>query len=460
MTVDGALANVRTTCRICGSPDLCPVIDLGSQHIASIFVRDDVPPALCRPYPLELVRCFGPSRCGLVQLRHTIAQDVLYSDYGYRSGTNEIMRANLREIVESVEGMVDLRPGDVVVDIGCNDGTLLDSYSAQGIVKVGFDPAPNVACLAREKGAEVIGTYFSFEPFNTLHPGRKARVITSIAMFYDLEDPNRLVEDVVRMLAHDGLWVIELSYLPFMLHDGLFDTICHEHLEYYGLRQIEWMLQRHGLVVHDVEFNDINGGSFRLYVRPAAFGPVRDEARARLSDIREKERLFGLDRDQPYMAFCDAVHRTGRDLRALLERLKSEGNTVYVYGASTKGNTILQYCGIDNALIGKAADRNPEKWGRHTLGTNIPIVSEAQARAERPDYFLVLPWHFFDCFAAREEEFLQGGGMFILPLPEVRVVGLGDVTRAGGWRRHDLTRWLMDAGTGAHGSRVKTLSQR
>ncbi|MBN1423808.1 class I SAM-dependent methyltransferase [Candidatus Fermentibacteria bacterium] len=445
MTTDSALANVRTTCRICGSPDLCPVIDLGSQHIASIFVRDDVPPALLQPYPLELVRCSGRGGCGLVQLRHTIAQDVLYSDYGYRSGTNEIMRANLCEIVERVEAMVLLRPGDLVVDIGCNDGTLLDSYATPGVVKVGFDPAPNVARLAEEKGVQVIGTYFSFEPFDERYPGCKARVITSVAMLYDLENPNRFVDDVAKMLADDGLWVIELSYLPFMLHDGLYDTICHEHLEYYGLRQIEWMLERKGFRVHGIEFNDINGGSFRLFVRRRSFGDVLAEEAAGLEDIRVKERLCGLDTDAPYEAFCAAVQRTRQDLRASLETLKSDQKTVYVYGASTKGNTILQYCGIDAGLIDKAADRNPEKWGRHTLGTNIPIVSEEQARAEKPDFFLVLPWHFFDCFVEREADFLRRGGKFILPLPELRIVGMEDVQRAGGWRRHDLTRWLDEA---------------
>jgi len=399
------------------------VIDLGAQHIASIFVSGDVPDYLDRPYPLEVVRCAAPDGCGLVQLRHSIAPRVLYSNYGYRSGTNELMRANLHDIARQVENLVQLQPGDTVLDIGCNDGTLLTSYETTGLDKVGIDPAPNVAEVARTKGLDVVNDFFSARAFRGARPDRQARVVTSIAMFYDLEAPMRFVADVASVLADDGVWVIELSYLPTMLERNSFDTVCHEHLEYYALRQIEWMLEKHGLRVHRLQMNDVNGGSFRLFIRKAAAGdPTRADA-AVIAAVREQERELALDSERPYAVFREHVDGVRDELVTLLRNLKRDGKRVYVYGASTKGNTILQFCGIDHTLVEKAADRNPDKWGRRTLGTDIPIVSEEQARGEAPEYFLVLPWHFVDGFFAREADFLARGGKFILPLPHARVVG-------------------------------------
>src|SRR5260221_1399640 len=252
----------RTSCRICGSTRLDTVIDLGEQFIASAFVGDVVPEPLNRRYPTELVRCIDG--CGLVQLRHSLDPRLLYVDgYGYRSGTNELMRANLRDIVASIEPTVDLRAGDTVLDIGCNDGTLLDSYQVTGLDRVGFDPVSSVAHSAVEKGIFVVNDFFSGGRFREARAGRKAKAVTSIAMFYDLEQPLEFARDVASLLASDGVWVIELSYLPSMLKTNSFDTICHEHLEYYALRQIEWMAERADLIVRRGEFNDVNGGSFR-----------------------------------------------------------------------------------------------------------------------------------------------------------------------------------------------------
>lgn len=414
-------------CRICGETTLKPVIDLGSQYIASIFAGDDATEELLERYPLDVVRCAAPGGCGLVQLRHSVSPRVLYSHYGYLSGINEAMRANLRDIVRKVEQAVDLKSGDIVVDVGCNDGTLLMFYETEGIDRLGFDPAENVVFSAREKGLDVICDFFSPEAFRRARPGRKAKVVTSIAMFYDLEAPCTFVRDVASILADDGVWVIELSYLPFMLARNSYDTICHEHLEYYSLHQITWMLQREGLAVHGIEFNDINGGSFRLLMRKHEAGPVPPEIKERIRDVEEREGALGLTSDTPYDAFREKVMSVSRDLQRLLQDISSNGRRVYIYGASTKGNTILQYCGIDRKLLPKAADRNPDKWGRRTLGTDIPIISEEQARGEAPDFFLVLPWHFIDVFTRREREFLERGGKFILPLPEVRVIGIGDL---------------------------------
>lgn len=412
------------SCRICGAPELTTVIDLGEQYIATHFVAGAVPDFLESRYPLELVRCTGPKGCGLVQLRHSVSPSVLYFDYGYRSGINQSMRDNLADITAKVEDTVKLRPGDTVLDIGCNDGTLLCSYQTAGLDKIGVDPSANVLALAREKGLDVVNNYFSAAVYDEARPGKQAKVVTSIAMFYDLERPGDFVRDVASVMADDGVWVIELSYLPFMLQTNSFDTICHEHLEYYSLSTIEWLLDKEGLGVQRTEFNSINGGSVRLFIRRK---PAIIEQDAAVESARKSEKELGLRDEETYLSFRENVARVREDLRRLLHETKERKETVYIYGASTKGNTILQFCGIDKELVPKAADRNPDKWGRHTLGTNIEIISEEQARAERPNYFLALPWHFFDEFKEREEPFLRRGGKFILPLPEVRVIGKEDL---------------------------------
>jgi len=426
MVIDAPTVTEIGRCRLCGGGELQTVIDLGPQYIASIFAGDEVTDHLKTRYPLEVVRCASIGGCGLVQLRHSVSRKLLYAHYGYLSGINEAMRANLRDIAEKVEHTAGLVPGDLVADIGCNDGTLLSSYQTDGLDRLGFEPADNVSRLAREKGLDVVGTFFSSDAFLRARPDRKAKAVTSIAMFYDLEDPSAFVGNIASILADDGVWVIELSYLPFMLANTSYDTICHEHLEYYSLRQITWMLDRHGLKVHGIEFNDVNGGSFRLFIRREEAGSVPAEIQQTIRAVEEQEERLGLASDAPYLRFRAQAEKVSRELRALLDQITATGKQVYIYGASTKGNTILQYCGVDKTTIPKAADRNPDKWRRRTLGTEILIISEEQARLESPDYFLVLPWHFIDVFRKREEEFLARGGKFILPLPEVRVIGRGD----------------------------------
>jgi len=407
-------------CRICGSPELVQVIDLGEQYIATHSVAGEAPDFLQARYPLELVRCAGDGGCGLVQLRHSVDPSALYFDYGYRSGITQSMRDNLANITSKIERLVTLQPGDAVLDIGCNDGTLLCSYQTADIDKVGIDPSSNVLEVARGKGLDVINDYFSAATYKNAKPDKPARAITSIAMFYDLERPAEFVRDVSSILADDGVWVIELSYLAFMLKKNSFDTICHEHLEYYSLATLEWLLNKEELAVQQIEFNEVNGGSVRLFIRrKSAFEKPHDS----VNRARAEEAGLALRDEETYKSFRQNVARVRTELQHVLNQAGLENKTVYMYGASTKGNTILQFCEIDNTMVPKAADRNPDKWGRRTLGTNIEIISEAQARAERPDYFLVMPWHFFDEFKARERDFLEGGGKFILPLPEVRIVG-------------------------------------
>ncbi len=264
--------------------------------------------------------------------------------------------------------------------------------------------------------------FFSADVYGREIGTQRAKIVTSIAMFYDLEDPNRFVADVKRVLDEDGLWIIQMSYLPLMLKTNEFGNICHEHLEYYSLQSLEYLLDLHGFEIVDLEMNDINGGSLRAYIRnrgvaPENFGDATYRAMAadRTRNMRESEIKLGLSERQVYDEFAMRVERIKMDTVRYVRSAVAEGKKVYVYGASTKGNTVLQYFGLDGALITAAAERNPDKWGRVTVGTNIPIVSEAEARAAKPDYFLVLPWHFLQEFMAREHDYLYGGGRFIVP---------------------------------------------
>ncbi len=359
--------------------------------------------------------------CGLVQLRHTVPGSILYRSYWYRSGVNQTMTHNLHEIARQAEEMVDLHPGDLVIDIGCNDGTLFDGYRASNLKCLGFDPS-DVSRYAVEKGYEVVRDFYSYEQLHRRHADRKARIITSIAMFYDLEYPRAFVEEVAQALAEDGVWVIELHYLPSMLDMNQFDAIVHEHLEYYSLAVIERLLAEAGLGVVRAELNEINGGSVRLFVRRAARFVPEDEYGERLQRLRVLEFEMALDAAEPYERFATAAQQVREGLASLCRGLVDEGKTIHIYGASTKGNTILQYAGIDNTLVPYAADRNPDKHGSETIGTRIPIISEERSRELHPDYYLALPWHFLNEFLDRESEFLDRGGQFIVPMPEVRLV--------------------------------------
>ncbi len=328
------------------------------------------------------------------------------------------MRNALEDIVVKSCEVVRPEDGDIVVDIGCNDGTLLRSYKIPGLRLVGFEPAKNLVGEAR-KGAEfVFNDFFGYELFRQRFPGSKAKLITSIAMFYDLDDPDTFVTDIVRCLDARGVWVIQQNYLSSMLEQNGFDNIGHEHLTYYSLGTMSRLLSSHDLEIFDVEKNDVNGGSFRTYVARKGQFPVRGS----VENMKEFEkRLFSI-RPSIYSTFAKNVRSIRSQLSDFITNQTKNGKTVYVYGASTRGNTILQYCKLDHHLIMKATDANPEKWGRKTPGTEIPIVSKAEARRDKPDFFLVLPHHFLKEIAQEENAYLESGGKFIVPLPEFRIV--------------------------------------
>jgi len=421
-----AAIGTRTSCRVCESEALTPVMDLGDQCIAGAFTNPKGPRIPEPKLPLQLVRCDparDPGACGLLQLRHSVPGWALYSSYWYRSGINRTMTENLHGIArEAVETVGGLRPGDLVLDVGCNDGTLFDGYRGygDGVRFLGLDPS-DVTRYAVAKGYDVVNDFFSYAALQDRCPDQWARVITSIAMFYDLEQPRAFVDDIARALAEDGIWVSEFSYMPTMLHMNSFDTICHEHLEYYSLAVIERLFAEAGLEVVRAELNDVNGGSIRLYAGHAG-QHGRTEHRDALEELRAREAELALDTAAPYEAFERRARAVKDDLLRLLERCRAAGERVHIYGASTKGNTLLQYVGLDTSLIECAADRNEDKWGSETIGTHIPIVSEEESRGRLPDYYLALPWHFLPEFLERETEFLARGGKFIVPLPDVHLV--------------------------------------
>jgi SAM-dependent methyltransferase len=417
----------RQSCRVCGSAALKGVIDLGEQYLQGSFVKPGKPMPPQHKFPTQLVRC-DVSRhkgaCGLLQMAHSVPPSVLYANYWYRSGTNATMRNHLKDIATEATTIVGGKPA-AVLDIGCNDGTLLRSYP-ESVKRFGVDPSD----IARTIAAPItlVPTVFPSPEAREAFGAQKFDIVTSIAMFYDLEDPVGFARAIESVLAPEGIWIFEMSYLPMMLRTNSFDTICHEHLEYYSLAVIEFILAKAGLRLFRLSLNDINGGSIRCYATKAENTRHDNlEAQAAIEKARRAEIELALGTDAPYVAFQARIEIIRDKLLTLLRGIKARGERLHVYGASTKGNTLLQWCGIDHSLVECAADRNPEKYGAVTLGTNIPIVSEEASRAARPDYYLALPWHFRPEFLERERDTIKAGTRMIFPLPEVAVIGPDDI---------------------------------
>lgn len=398
---------VVTSCRVCGEADLQPILDLGEQAVGNAFHAPGAPAPLVAP--LQITRC---GSCSLVQLAHTVDPELMYTSYWYRSGINHTMRSHLAQLAQQAADIADLQPGEAVLDIGCNDGTTLKAYPAHAH-RVGVDPSN----IAPESCDAYVNDYFSAEAVRDHLPGGEAKLITSIAMFYDLNDPRSFVADIAQCLAEDGVWVAELSYLPAMLRALAYDAICHEHVCYYRIMTFEQVLEGSGLELFDVEFNDCNGGSFRLFVAPRGSCEVTD--RLRWAKAEESRQL--LDTEIPYATFRKQVADCREQLQAFLHEAQASGKIVYGYGASTKGMVTLQSCDVTPSLMPAIAERNPEKYGLLTPGTDIPICSEREMRDANPDYLVVLPWHFIDEFLDREQEYLRAGGKLVVPMPEFRV---------------------------------------
>lgn len=407
-------------CRICGSADLLPVVNLGCQSLTGLFprsVEEEVPVA-----PLELVKCDddAPGCCGLVQLRHAFDPAFIYGErYGYRSGLNPAMVGHIARTVADLRQRVDLEEGDAVIDIGSNDGTLLANFEADRYRLIGIDPT---AAKFREYYREdimIIPDFFSPHVLSDGLCGRQAKLITALSMFYDLEDPVGFMADVRGLLHPEGLWLIEQSYMPSMIDRTAYDTICHEHLEYYRMKQIKWMADRAGLKIVDVTFNEVNGGSFAVYF--SRDDSPHAEAAELVDQILRNEAAHRYETLQPFADFEDNVREHRRQLTAVIKGLQHDGASILGYGASTKGNVLLQYCGFGPADIPVILEINADKFDCFTPGSRIPIVSEDVLHQLNPDYVLILPWHFKNAIIQKESAFLERGGKMIFPLPKVLI---------------------------------------
>jgi len=400
---------------------------LGNLYVSD-FLKDGESP---RGGSVEMKMMLEPET-GSVRLENIAPLDTMYGKYWYRSGINHTMKKELKSIVNSITDVVSLKENDLWIDIACNDGTLL-SYVPDNLIKVGIDPVDDSFKKESEKHSNlIIQDYFSSKVFQESKFGNlKAKVITTIAMFYDLEEPKKFVNDIVEVLDDNGVWVLQLSYTPLMIEQLAFDNICHEHVYYYSLFNIQKMFKECGIDVVDVQLNDTNGGSFRIYCMKETadkrkFGtqPYRDVCNFRLNSTLEYEKTLGLDTPKIWLDFYDRINELKEKTVSFIKEEKAKGKVIWGYGASTKGNTLLQYFGLDNTLIDGIAERSIYKFGLKTVGTNIPIYSEDEMRKAKPDYLLVLPWHFINEFIERESEFINRGGKFIVPCPSFEIIGL------------------------------------
>lgn len=420
-----------TACRVCGSSNLLPLFSLGTQFVSDFVSADRVHSGVrC---PIELLLC---QDCTLVQQRWTAPQDFLYTrHYWYHSGQNETSRQSLRDVAAAAEQLVDLNPGDVVLDIGSNDGTLLRSYTSTGmnpqLVKVGVEPAVNLATEKNYQGLVLINDFWSWNTYMLAAPGirsegrvgsiPKAKVITALGMFYDLDDPNAFIADVVRVLAPDGVFIAQLMCLKQMLEQGDIGNLTHEHLLFFSYRSLRRLLENHGLSIFEVEENSVNGGSYRIFARKVE--TWRLNSPSTLAAERTEDAMELAHASTHHSWFAQAVANRDRCTNFLQAEL-FRGKRYWVFGASTKGNVILQWYLLDKDCIEAAADRSPEKVGKFTIGTGIPIRSEEDFRKANPECALVLPYAFLPEFIERERVWLEGGGKFIVPLPKARLVFL------------------------------------
>lgn len=407
-------------CRICGNKNLYPVVELGDMALTGVFPNKDEE---VESGPLTLLKCDDRDgiSCGLLQLAHNYLPEKLYGDnYGYRSGLNRSMVAHLQGIVNQIKNKVQIIEGDTILDIGSNDGTLLGSYNIDGVNYVGMDPTIKKFGFYYKPNIKKITDFFSSKKYFEEVGNKKAKVVTSIAMFYDLEHPLDVMSQIYEVLDDNGIWVLEQSYMPRMIDNVSYDTICHEHLEYYTIRQFSWMASRIGLKIVDIELNEANGASFRVTLAKKKSSLTGNEKMVRA--IIEAEEARNLSDPKTYEDFKNAIFNHRDQLTKFVREAVRSGKKVYGYGASTKGNVILQLCKFDKNDIPLIGEVNDYKFGRLAPGTDIEIVSEDQVKQLKPDYLLVLPWHFKDNIIGKEQDYLSSGGKLVFPLPKVEVV--------------------------------------
>jgi hypothetical protein len=409
-----------TNCRLCGNTNLQKVFEMKDISLSGVF--PSTKNVKVNSGPLTLVKCSGGEpHCGLVQLRQTYPLGQMYGlNYGYRSSVNPSMADHLRKKVKKIIDIGILKPNDLIVDIGSNDATTLKNYDS-GYELVGIDPSGSKFSKFYPQSIKLIADFFGKGSVNKYFNKKKAKIITSFSMFYDLEEPREFASEIKTLLHSDGIWVFEQSYLPKMLSSLSFDTICHEHLEYYALRQIDWVLSAVDLKIIDVEFNSINGGSFSITATHSENSSHDNLSSKSVAELIAAENTYKLDELSTYLNFSASVENQKFKLLELLKKIRKEKKTCYAIGASTKGNILLQHFGIDNSLVKAIGEINEDKFGCYTPGTQIPIIPEQDLLDLRPDYLLILPWHFRDFFLQQEK---FKGFNLIFPLPQFEVVSV------------------------------------
>jgi NDP-4-keto-2,6-dideoxyhexose 3-C-methyltransferase len=398
-------------CRSCNSTHLIEIISLGDQYLSDFLKTNRKP----KSFPLKLVLC---KKCFLVQLEFTAPQKYLYTErYGYKSGINQTMQEELKEIAQKALKRIKIvNKKTLVVDIGANDGTLLKYYPKK-IYRIAVEPVTKLAKETKKHSNKVINNFFTYAAYKKVIKDKQADIVTAISCFYDMEEPNTFIEDVKKILKDDGIFIIQQNYLVGMLKQNAFDNIVHEHLEYYSLLSLSNLLEKHNLEVFDLEERELNGGSFRTYIATTG---KRKKTKAVLK-MEQYEKKLKLNNKKVYLDFAKRIKANKENILNFVKKENLKGKLIYLYGASTRGNTLLQYFELDNTLIKKAVERNPEKWGKIIASVGIPIISEEQARKDKPDYMLVLPWFFKKEFLSREKKYLQKGGKFIFPLPKITI---------------------------------------
>ena len=402
--------NLRTfkvkECRLCRNKKLKRIFNFGNHFVSNFVSKSKIKKSI--KAPLNLIHC---NKCDLLQLEHTAPQELLYKGfYWYRSGVTNTMKDALKDIFLKGKKIAKLKKNDVIFDIGANDGTLLKYFKKSGFKTIGCEPAKNLTKELKKNCHYVMDDFWSFEKLDYIlnkHNLKKPKLITAIGMFYDLDDPSKFIGDISKALDDNGIFIAQLMCLKSMLQKNDLGNICHEHLEFYSYKSLIYLFETNGFEIFKVEENDVNAGSYRIYAKKFKKKSIKVRENTSLKDVRK---------------FIDRVKLSRIKTVNFIKKEKKKKKEIFVYGASTKGNTILQYFNLDNKLIKYAADRSPEKWGKYTVGTGIKIISEKKARQLNPDYFLVMPWGFLKEFIRREDKWLKNGGKFIVPFPKFRII--------------------------------------
>ncbi len=411
-----------TQCRVCGNSNLIELISLDEQFISPTFVKSNINNPLSEILiPLTVLLCGKGNEaqgCGLVQLKQTTNPSLLYTEYFYRSATNTTMVKDLALVVSKVLEKVKVNNGDVVVDIAANDGTLLRNYS-RNLKRVGIEPAKNIDWSTLDQDIEIVNDYFNNEGLEKVLAGDKVKIFTCCAMFYDLEDPNDFVQTIKENLASDGVWCIQLSYVLSMLQNMNFYDICHEHLEYYSLETLNYLMEKHGLVIFDAELNSVNGGSALVFITHIE---NQHEKSNNLKSLLKAEEEADLKNSETYTAFGNKIEELKEKVFSTIRTEVENGGYVVGLGASTKGNVLLQFFGLTKEYIPYISEINIDKIGLRTLGSDIPLVSDDEINRLKPSMKLVLPWYFKKEIVERESNYLEEGGKLFFPMPYPHIV--------------------------------------